>query len=61
MTAQIHHWIQHLDMSVFAECLRLLRQARIFTQARLAALLEVSPRVYNRWEKAAMYRILIPS
>ena len=38
-------------MSVFAERLRLLRQARNITQARLAELLEVSPRVYNRWEK----------
>lgn len=51
MTIQIHHWIQELDMSVFAERLRLLRQARNITQARLAELLEVSPRVYNRWEK----------
>ncbi len=51
MTIQIHHWIQDLDMSVFAEHLRLLRQARNITQARLAELLEVSPRVYNRWEK----------
>ena len=45
------HWIQGLDMSIFAERLRLLRQARNITQARLAELLAVSPRVYNRWEK----------
>jgi len=38
-------------MSIFAERLRLLRQARNITQARLAELLEVSPRVYNRWGK----------
>lgn len=42
------HW---LDMSVFSERLRLLREARQLTQARLAMLLEVDPRVYNRWEK----------
>jgi transcriptional regulator with XRE-family HTH domain len=51
MTVQIHHWIQDLDMSIFAERLRLLRQARNITQARLAELLDVSPRVFNRWEK----------
>ena len=48
---QAHYWIQGLDISVFVERLRLLRQARNITQARLAELLEVSPRVYNRWEK----------
>ncbi|MCP4486895.1 MAG: helix-turn-helix transcriptional regulator [Gammaproteobacteria bacterium] len=51
MTIQAHYWIQGLDMSLFAERLRLLRQARNITQARLAELLEVSPRVYNRWKK----------
>jgi len=51
MTAIIQHWIERLDMSVFAERLKLLREARNITQARLAELLEVSPRVYNRWEK----------
>ena len=51
MTIQTHYWIHDLDMSVFAERLRLLRQARNVTQARLAELLGVSPRVYNRWEK----------
>jgi transcriptional regulator with XRE-family HTH domain len=51
MNTQTHYWMQGLDMSVFAERLRLLRQARNITQARLAELLEVSPRVYNRWEK----------
>lgn len=44
------HW---LDMSVFSERLRLLRETRQLTQARLATLLEVDPRVYNRWEKGA--------
>ena len=37
--------------SFYTELLRLLRQARNITQARLAGLLEVSPRVHNRWEK----------
>jgi transcriptional regulator with XRE-family HTH domain len=31
--------------------LRLLREARQITQTRLASLLEVDPRVYNRWER----------
>jgi transcriptional regulator with XRE-family HTH domain len=46
----IIHW---LDMSVFSERLRLLREARQLTQARLATLLDVDPRVYNRWEKGS--------
>jgi transcriptional regulator with XRE-family HTH domain len=40
-----------VDMSVFSERLRLLREARQLTQTRLSALLEVDPRVYNRWER----------
>ena len=40
-----------IDMSAFAERLRLLREARQITQTRLASLLEVDPRVYNRWER----------
>lgn len=40
-----------VDMSAFAERLRLLREARHMTQTRLATLLEVDPRVYNRWER----------
>ncbi|SOE73537.1 Helix-turn-helix [Burkholderia sp. OK233] len=38
-------------MSVIAERLRLLRSARKITQVRLAELLEINPRVYNRWER----------
>jgi transcriptional regulator with XRE-family HTH domain len=38
-------------MAVFAESLRLLRQVRDITQAGLAKILELSPRVYSRWEK----------
>jgi transcriptional regulator with XRE-family HTH domain len=40
-----------VDMSAFTDRLRLLREARQITQTRLAALLEVDPRVYNRWER----------
>lgn len=39
-----------LDMADFAERLRTLRSQRNLTQVRLAQLLGVSPRVYNRWE-----------
>lgn len=41
----------NLDMSVFSERLKALREARKLTQARLAELLEADPRVYNRWER----------
>ena len=37
-------------MPNFAQRLRDLRTARKLTQTRLAELLEVSPRVYSRWE-----------
>ena len=37
-------------MSQLAERLKLLRSQRNITQVRLAQLIEVSPRVYNRWE-----------
>ena len=40
-----------IDMSAFAERLRLLRETRQITLTRLASLLEVNPRVYNRWER----------
>jgi len=40
-----------IDMSAFAERLRLLRETRQMTQTRLASLLEINPRVYNRWER----------
>lgn len=38
-------------MSSFSERLKACRIARKLPQIRLAELLEVSPRVYNRWEK----------
>ncbi len=40
-----------IDMDGFAERLREARSARGLTQLRLAELLEISPRVYNRWER----------
>jgi len=40
-----------VDMSVFSERLKLLREARKITQIRLAELVETDPRVYNRWER----------
>ena len=47
----IVNWYLDLDMSVFAERLKLLRQARSMTQSRLAELLAVNPRAYSRWER----------
>jgi transcriptional regulator with XRE-family HTH domain len=40
-------------MEQFRETLRALRESRGLTQGRLAELLEVSPRVYKRWETGA--------
>ncbi|MBY0573406.1 MAG: helix-turn-helix domain-containing protein [Undibacterium sp.] len=40
-----------IDMSAFVDRLRTLRESRKITQTRLADLLEVNPRVYNRWER----------
>ena len=40
-----------IDMSAFTERLRSLRESRQLTQIRLAELLEINPRVYNRWER----------
>ena len=37
-------------MANFAQTLRDLRSARKLTQTRIAELLQVSPRVYSRWE-----------
>ena len=42
-----------LIMEDFAKRLKTLREQRKLTQSRLAELLEISPRVYNRWEKGA--------
>jgi transcriptional regulator with XRE-family HTH domain len=39
------------DMAAFAERLKVLRESRKLTQARLAELIGVNPRAYNRWER----------
>ena len=41
------------NMDRFSERLRQLRSERDITQTRLAELLNVDPRVYNRWERGA--------
>lgn len=43
--------VVELDMDTFPERLKFFRMQRKLTQVRLAEMLEVSPRVYNRWEK----------
>lgn len=53
MTASLHLWLCENDMEQFAARLRQAREARQMTQARLAELLEVDRRVYNRWERGA--------
>jgi len=45
--------IRPINMSALSERLKLLREARNMTQARLAELLSVDPRVYNRWERGS--------
>lgn len=40
-----------LDMTAFSQRLKELREARKLTQARLAELIGVNPRAYNRWER----------
>lgn len=45
--------LSFLDMTKLPERLRQLRLARQLTQTRLAQLLNINPRVYNRWEQGA--------
>lgn len=45
------HHSGFIDMAGFSERLKQLRQERKITQTRLAELLDVQPRVYNRWER----------
>jgi transcriptional regulator with XRE-family HTH domain len=47
----IHNGMARLDMSMFAERLQSTRKERKITQTRLADMLGVNPRVYNRWER----------
>lgn len=51
MGASMTSWLSENDMQQFAERLRAARTIRKMTQARLAELLEVDRRVYNRWER----------
>ena len=46
------NWYVKLNMSGFSERLKLLRKSRHMSQARLAELLTIDPRSYNRWERA---------
>ncbi|GLS24604.1 helix-turn-helix domain-containing protein [Marinibactrum halimedae] len=43
--------LMDLDMTEFAKRLKLLREARQLSQSRLAELLGIDPRSYNRWER----------
>jgi transcriptional regulator with XRE-family HTH domain len=40
-----------LDMTIFADRLKVLREERKLTQTRLAELIGVGARAYNRWER----------
>ncbi|WP_118988308.1 helix-turn-helix transcriptional regulator [Photorhabdus sp. CRCIA-P01] len=53
MHIALPHWICEEDMQLFAKRLKEAREARKMTQARLAELLNVDRRVYNRWERGA--------
>lgn len=46
-----YSWSELLRMTAFKERLKLLREARNMTQVRLAQLVGVDPKVYNRWER----------
>ena len=52
MTAEIEGYVG-IVIEGFAERLRAARSSRGLTQVRLAELLGISPRVYNRWERGA--------
>jgi transcriptional regulator with XRE-family HTH domain len=48
--SRIQHFPPDWNMTDFHQRLRRLRMARKVTQTRVAELLNVSPRVYTRWE-----------
>jgi transcriptional regulator with XRE-family HTH domain len=48
--SRIQHFTPDWNMTDFHQRLRRLRMARKVTQTRVAELLNVSPRVYTRWE-----------
>lgn len=58
MRASTSSWLSENQMQQFATRLREVRTARKMTQARLADLLEVDRRVYNRWERGAALPLL---
>jgi len=48
------NWLlQELEMEDFAKSLKIIRSERGLNQNQVAALLSVSPRVYNRWERGS--------
>ncbi|EBX8168041.1 XRE family transcriptional regulator [Salmonella enterica subsp. enterica serovar Glostrup] len=49
--AAIDFLMTDIDMSAFSERLKALREARGLTQTRLAEMIDVQPRAYNRWER----------
>ena len=51
---RISSWYAGLNMSEFSERLRLLRESRQLMQVRLAELVGVNPRAYNRWERGTI-------
>ncbi len=53
MDVSLSRWICEEDMQLFAARLKEAREVRKMTQARLAELLSVDRRVYNRWERGA--------
>lgn len=53
MQISLPHWICEEDMQQFASRLKEAREVRKMTQTRLAELLDVDRRVYNRWERGA--------
>jgi transcriptional regulator with XRE-family HTH domain len=55
MTTKIDDFITiRLDMEKFAQRLKELREARALTQVKLAEMVGVIPRVYNRWERGTV-------
>ena len=55
MTSKIDDFITiRLEMEKFAQRLKELREARGLTQVKLAEMVGVIPRVYNRWERGTV-------
>ncbi|WP_339373661.1 helix-turn-helix transcriptional regulator, partial [Xenorhabdus cabanillasii] len=52
-TISFQDWLSENGMEIFATRLREAREARKMTQARLADLLTVNRRGYNRWERGS--------